>query len=87
MDEEDYGHEGGGNDLPKNTLNLDMGSEEMDGGQVYQDEDGNLIMYNHDEGMMDDEDQDLDDSYGMEGSPGVGNCHLPFVIIATRHEL
>jgi len=50
-----------------------MGSE-MEGGMVYQDEDGNLIMYNHDD-MMDGEDDDehggMDDSYGMEGSPEV----------------
>ncbi len=45
----------------------------MDGGMVYQDEDGNLIMYNHDE-MGDDEDGMGDqDEYGMEGSPGVRN--------------
>lgn len=53
------------------TLNLsflivDMDSE-MEGGMVYQDEDGNLIMYNH-EDMMGDEDE-MDQSYGMEGSP------------------
>ncbi len=39
---------------------------------VYQDEDGNLIMYNH-EDMGDEEDEDHmgGDDYGMEGSPGV----------------
>lgn len=53
-----------------------LGSD-MDGhgGMVYQDEDGNLIMYNHDEmGEEDDEHMDHDgDDYGMEGtgSPGV----------------
>ena len=51
----------------------------MDGanGMVYQDEDGNLIMYNHDE-MGDEEDDGMGgsgDEYGMEGtgSPGVRN--------------
>jgi len=52
---------------------IEMGGSEMDGGMVYQDEDGNLIMYNHDE-MGDDEDGMGDqDEYGMEGSPGVRN--------------
>jgi hypothetical protein len=32
-----------------------MGSE-MEGGMVYQDEDGNLIMYNHEDMMGDEED-------------------------------
>ena len=48
----------------------------MEGGMVYQDEDGNLIMYNHDEMMDGEEDEDghhMDDSYGQEGSPGVSN--------------
>ena len=39
----------------------------MEGGMVYQDEDGNLIMYNHD----DMGDEEMGDEYGMEGSPGV----------------
>jgi len=50
-----------------------MGSE-MEGGMVYQDEDGNLIMYNHEDMMGDEDDDDgnhMDHSYGMEGSPGV----------------
>ena len=47
----------------------DMGSE-MEGGMVYQDEDGNLIMYNH-EDMGDEDDDGQDMSYGMEGSPQV----------------
>jgi hypothetical protein len=51
-----------------------MTGSEMDGagGMVYQDEDGNLIMYNH-EDMGDEEDEDHmgGDDYGMEGSPGV----------------
>ena len=55
----------------------------MDGheGMVYQDEDGNLIMYNHD-GMGDDEEEDGmgGDEYGMEGSPGV---RLKVVITAA----
>ncbi len=45
---------------------------------VYQDEEGNLIMYNHED--MGDEDEDdqgddqMGDSYDMEGgSPGVSN--------------
>ena len=37
---------------------------------AYEDEDGNLIMYNHDE-MGEDDDMDGQDDYGMEGSPGV----------------
>lgn len=40
----------------------------MEGGMVYQDEDGNLIMY-HGDGMG--EDGEMDDDYGMEGSPEV----------------
>lgn len=43
----------------------------MDGGMVYQDEEGNLIMYNHDE--MGEEDDDMGGEYGMEGSPGVSD--------------
>ncbi len=44
----------------------------MEGGMVYQDEDGNLIMYNHDDmDMGEDEDDMGGDDYGMEGSPGV----------------
>ena len=74
MEEEDYGHEGGKNHKYYQFL---IGSE-MDGagGMVYQDEDGNLIMYNHDE-MGDEEDDGMGggsgDDYGMEGtgSPGV----------------
>ena len=42
----------------------------MDGAMAYEDEDGNLIMYNHDE-MGEDDDMDGQDDYGMEGSPGV----------------
>ena len=42
----------------------------MDGAMAYEDEDGNLIMYNHDE-MGEDDDMDGHDEYGMEGSPGV----------------
>lgn len=41
----------------------------MEGGMVYQDEDGNLIMY-HGDGMGD-EDEEMGDDYGMEGSPQV----------------
>ena len=37
---------------------------------AYQDEEGNLIMYNHDE-MGEDDEMGDEDSYGMEGSPGV----------------
>lgn len=52
-----------------------MHSDDMEGGMVYQDEEGNLIMYNHDD-MMDDEDGDghhhMDD-YGMEGEHEVSN--------------
>lgn len=44
-----------------------IGSD-MEGGMVYQDEDGNLIMY-HGDGMG--EDGEMDDDYGMEGSPEV----------------
>ena len=44
---------------------------DMDGGMVYQDEEGNLIMYNHDE--MGEEDDDMGGEYGMEGSPGVSD--------------
>jgi len=51
MEEEDYGQEG----------------SEMEGGMVYQDEDGNLIMY-HGDGMGE-EDDEMGDEYGMEGSP------------------
>jgi len=53
---------------------LEMGGSDMDGheGMVYQDEDGNLIMYNHEE-MGDDEDGMGGDDYGMEGSPGVSS--------------
>jgi hypothetical protein len=51
MEEEDYGQEG----------------SEMEGGMVYQDEDGNLIMY-HGDGMGEDDDE-MGDEYGMEGSP------------------
>jgi len=40
----------------------------MEGGMVYQDEDGNLIMY-HGDGMG--EDDEMGDEYGMEGSPEV----------------
>ena len=58
---------------------VDMGSDMEDGGMVYQDEDGNLIMYN--DNMMGDEDEEegddhqdmMGDSYGQEGSPGVSN--------------
>ena len=47
-----------------------MGSDMEDGGMVYQDEDGNLIMYN--DNMMGDEDEEegddhqdmMGDSYG-----------------------
>ena len=46
-----------------------MGGSDMEGGMVYQDEDGNLIMYNHDE--MGEDDDDMGGDYGMEGSPGV----------------
>lgn len=48
---------------------IEMGSE-MEGGMVYQDEEGNLIMYNHDE-MGEDDDDEMGGEYGMEGSPGV----------------
>ena len=48
---------------------VEMG--DMDGGMVYQDEEGNLIMYNHDE--MGEEDDDMGGEYGMEGSPGVSD--------------
>jgi hypothetical protein len=41
----------------------------MEGGMVYQDEDGNLIMY-HGDGMGE-EDDEMGDDYGMEGSPEV----------------
>jgi hypothetical protein len=42
----------------------------MEGGMVYQDEDGNLIMY-HGDGMGE-EDDEMGDEYGMEeGSPDV----------------
>jgi len=44
---------------------------DMDGGMVYQDEEGNLIMYNHDE--MGEDDDDMGGEYGMEGSPGVSD--------------
>jgi hypothetical protein len=47
-----------------------MGGSEMEGAMAYEDEDGNLIMYNHDE-MGEDDDMDGQDDYGMEGSPGV----------------
>ena len=49
---------------------IEMGGSDMEGGMVYQDEDGNLIMYNHDE-MGEDDDEMGDHDYGMEGSPGV----------------
>jgi hypothetical protein len=48
--------------------NFHIGSE-MEGGMVYQDEDGNLIMY-HGDGMGEDDDE-MGDEYGMEGSPEV----------------
>lgn len=52
---------------------IDMGSD-MEEGMVYQDEDGNLIMYNHEDGDMDEEGHDMmGDSYGQEGSPEVSN--------------
>ena len=40
----------------------------MDGGMVYQDEEGNLIMYNHDE--MGEEDDDMGGEYGEHGEHG-----------------
>jgi hypothetical protein len=43
----------------------------MEGGMVYQDEDGNLIMY-HGDGMGEDDDE-MGDEYGMEGSPEVSD--------------
>ena len=67
--EEDYGQEEG---KPASLSLIDMGSE-MEGGMVYQDEDGNLIMYNHEDMMGDEEDEGHDMSYGMEGSPQVSN--------------
>jgi hypothetical protein len=57
------------------TFDLEMGSE-MEGGMVYQDEDGNLIMYNHDE--MGEDDDDMGGEYGMEGSPGVSFIHASY---------
>lgn len=62
--EEDYGQEGNLNIL----IQINTGSD-MEGGMVYQDEDGNLIMY-HGDGMGD-EDDEMGDDYGMEGSPQV----------------
>jgi hypothetical protein len=50
------------------TLTYPTGSD-MEGGMVYQDEDGNLIMY-HGDGMGE-EDDEMGDEYGMEGSPEV----------------
>ncbi len=64
MEEEDYGHEG--INLLFHSL-ISLGSD-MEGGMVYQDEDGNLIMY-HGDGMG--EDDEMGDDYGMEGSPNV----------------
>lgn len=57
-----------------------MGSE-MEGGMVYQDEDGNLIMYNHDE--MGEDDDDMGGEYGMEGSPGV-SLNPPLITVVFR---
>ena len=66
----------------------------MEEGMVYQDEDGNMVMYG-DQMMGSDEDEGHDDhhrdmmgdSYGMEGSPGdVTTCciiHLGW----SRYEL
>ena len=57
------------------TMIIDMGSDDMNEGQQYMDEEGNL--YHHDdmmEGDEDDEGHHMDnDSYGEEGSPGVSN--------------
>lgn len=55
-----------------------MGSEEE--GMMYQDEEGNIVMHPYAGDMMgDDDDQEhLDDSYGMEGSPEVSNGHPLF---------
>lgn len=79
MEEEDYGHEGG--KFLATRSHYALGSD-MDGQMVYQDEDGNLIMYNHDEMGEDDdggeeggEHMDHDD-YGMEGSPGVSRLTI-----------
>ncbi len=44
---------------------------DIDGGMVSQDEEGNLIMYNHDD--MGEDDDDMGGEYGMEGSPGVSD--------------
>ena len=67
MEEEDYGH---GKYKKISTCIIEMGSEMEEGGMIYQDEDGNLIMYHHDEMGEDDEDE-MGGDYGMEGSPGV----------------
>ena len=55
--------------LTVSQITIEMGGSDMEGGMVYQDEDGNLIMYNHDE--MGEDDDDMGGDYGMEGSPGV----------------
>jgi hypothetical protein len=52
----------------------------MEGGMVYQDEDGNLIMY-HGDGMGEDDDE-MGDEYGMEGSPEVTKFFLTVFITA-----
>ena len=59
--------------------NFHLGSE-MEGGMVYQDEDGNLIMY-HGDGMGEDDDE-MGDEYGMEGSPEVTKYFLTVFITA-----
>ena len=56
-------------------INFQIGSE-MEGGMVYQDEDGNLIMY-HGDGMGE-EDDEMGDEYGMEGSPEVRKIQFFF---------
>lgn len=72
-----------------NNLIIDSGmmdSEDMEG-MVYQDEDGNLIMYGDQMMGSDDEDADhegghhemMGDSYGMEGSPGDEVKLFPFI--------
>ena len=58
-----------------------IGSE-MEGGMVYQDEDGNLIMY-HGDGMGE-EDDEMGDEYGMEGSPEVTSSRFSNCFYSKR---
>ena len=79
MEEEDYGHEG------KHQILMCVLGSDMEGGMVYQDEDGNLIMY-HGDGMGE-EDDEMGDEYGMEGSPEVSCLFFLTVFLAARDQL